>query len=108
VYEVWCCLFDVLYSHVGEEQAGHSTVLHVPVVQPDGAQYLKGQCHEIFCFRFFSRIIFPQARENNVRVILNFFRKFAEIFGYQVAPQVEKKGTISDCGHLKINSKEKI
>ncbi len=34
---------------------------------------LKGQCHEIFCCRFFSWIIFPQAPENNVMIILNFF-----------------------------------
>ncbi len=37
VNEVRRCLLDVLYSHVGEEQAGHDTVLHVPVVQPEGA-----------------------------------------------------------------------
>ncbi len=36
-------------------------------------QYLKRQCHEIFCFRFFSWIIFPQALENNFRIISNFF-----------------------------------
>ncbi len=30
---------------------------------------LKGQCHEIFCFRFFSWITFPQ--HNNIRIILN-------------------------------------
>ncbi len=35
---------------------------------------LKGQCHEIFCFRFFSWITFPQAPENNTRVISNFFK----------------------------------
>ncbi len=35
--------------------------------------YLKGQCHEIFCFKFFSWIIFPQAPKNNIRVISNFF-----------------------------------
>ncbi len=29
---------------------------------------LKGQCHEIFCFRFFSWIIFPQSPENNIRI----------------------------------------
>ncbi len=34
---------------------------------------LKGQCHEIFCLRFFSWIIFPQAPENNTSVISNFF-----------------------------------
>ncbi len=28
---------------------------------------------EIFCFRFFSWLIFPQAPENNIRVISNFF-----------------------------------
>ncbi len=32
-----------------------------------------GQCHEITCFRFFSWIIFLQAPENNLWVILNFF-----------------------------------
>ncbi len=35
---------------------------------------LKGQCHEIFCFRFFSWITFPQAPENNFRIISNFFK----------------------------------
>ncbi len=35
--------------------------------------HLKGQCHEIFCFRFFSWITFPQAPENNIRIISNFF-----------------------------------
>ncbi len=34
---------------------------------------LKGQCHEIFCFRFFSWINFPQAPDNNIRIISNFF-----------------------------------
>ncbi len=32
---------------------------------------LKGQCHEIFCFRFFSWIAFPQAPDNNIRIISN-------------------------------------
>ncbi len=49
---------------------------------------LKGQCHEIFCFRFFSWITFPQAPENNSRVIYNFFWKFEEIFAGQGAPPV--------------------
>jgi hypothetical protein len=34
---------------------------------------LEGQCHEIFCFRFFLQITFPQAPENNIRVISIFF-----------------------------------
>jgi hypothetical protein len=35
-------------------------------------QPLKVQCHKIFCFRFFSCIIFPQAPENNIGIISNF------------------------------------
>ncbi len=36
--------------------------------------FLKGQCHKIFCFSFFPCIIFPQAPENNFRVISNFLK----------------------------------
>ncbi len=49
---------------------------------------LKGHCHEIFCFRFFSWITFPQAPDTIIRIISNFFRKFAEIFASQGAPPV--------------------
>jgi hypothetical protein len=45
------------------------------VVQVNTIYKLKGQCHEIFAFRFLSWISFPQASE-----FTNFFRKFAEIF----------------------------
>jgi len=34
---------------------------------------LKGQCHEIFCFWFFSWISFPQASDYTIRVVTNFF-----------------------------------
>ncbi len=34
---------------------------------------LKGQCHKIFCFWFFSWISFPQAPEYPIRIISNFF-----------------------------------
>ncbi len=34
---------------------------------------LKGQCHEIFCFLFFSWISFPPAPEYHIRTVLNFF-----------------------------------
>ncbi len=34
---------------------------------------LKGQCHEIFCCRFFSWITLPQAPDNNIRIISKFF-----------------------------------
>ncbi len=42
----------------------------------------KGQCHEIFCFRFFSLITFPQAPKNDIRVISNFFensRRYSQV-----------------------------
>ncbi len=35
---------------------------------------LQGQCHEIFCFRFFSLINFPQAPQNNIRTLTNFLK----------------------------------
>ncbi len=35
---------------------------------------LKGQCHEIFCFWFFSWISFPQASDYTIRVVSNFFK----------------------------------
>jgi hypothetical protein len=38
--------------------------------EEENVAYLKGQCNEIFWFRFFSSIIFLQASENNNRVIL--------------------------------------
>ncbi len=46
---------------------------------------LKGQCHKIFCFRFFSWIIFPQASKNTVT--LGSLQIFLKILG-QVAPPV--------------------
>ncbi len=48
---------------------------------------LKGQCHEIFCFRFFSWITFPQAPENNIRVISN----FESVFVYEYIHEFESK-----------------
>ncbi len=53
---------------------------------------LKGQCHEIFCFWFFSWISFPQAPEYTVRAVSNFFensRKYSQIKVYhQILPPV--------------------
>ncbi len=100
----------------------------------DGLKTLKGQCHEIFCFRFFSWITFPQAPENNTRVITNFSNICGDIRksrcttgvndnGGKLPPvsttpaanlpqasltQVANNGTISGCRHLKVNLKAKI
>ncbi len=43
---------------------------------------LKGQCHEIFDFRFFSWISFPQAFEYTIRAVSNFFensRRYSQL-----------------------------
>jgi hypothetical protein len=43
---------------------------------------LKGQCHEIFDFWFFSRISFPQAPEYTIRAVSNFFensRRYSQL-----------------------------
>ncbi len=43
---------------------------------------LKGQCHEIFCFWFFSWISFPQAPEYTIRAVSNFFensRRYSQL-----------------------------
>ncbi len=43
---------------------------------------LKGQCHEIFCFRFFSWI--PQAPDNNIRIISKFFENSRRYLQFKV------------------------
>ncbi len=45
---------------------------------------LKGQCHEIFCFWFFSWISFPQAPDYTIMVVSNFFdnsRRYSQLKG---------------------------
>jgi len=43
---------------------------------------LKGQCHEIFCFWFFSWISLPPATEYSIRTVSNFFdnsRRYSQL-----------------------------
>ncbi len=43
---------------------------------------LKGQCHEIFCFWFFSWISFPPAPEYSIKTVSNFFensRRYSQV-----------------------------
>jgi hypothetical protein len=43
---------------------------------------LKGQCHEIFCFWFFSWISFPPAPEYSIKTVSNFFensRRYSQL-----------------------------
>ncbi len=73
---------------------------------------LKRQCHKIFCFRFFSWIIFPQAPENKVRVISIFFENSRRYSKVKVHHRYQRHGwqmmdTISGCWHLKVTLKEK-
>ncbi len=52
---------------------------------------LKGQCHEIFDFRFFSSISFPQAPEYPIRAVSNFFensRKNSQLMLANLPPVV--------------------
>ncbi len=85
---------------------------------------LKGECREIFCFWFFSWIIFPHASDNSIRVILNFLensRRYLQVkvhHRYQWHPRQvchrcqrhlwQIVGTLSDCWHLKVNLKKRI
>ncbi len=44
--------------------------------------FLKGQCHEIFCFWFFSWGSFPQTSDYSIRAVLNFFensRRYSQL-----------------------------
>jgi hypothetical protein len=48
----------------------------------DKTCFLKGQCHEIFCFWFFSWISFPQAPEYTIRAVSNFLensRRYSQL-----------------------------
>ncbi len=57
----------------GKNETKSFTLKGTPRRRIKVASSLKGQCHEIFCFRFFSWITFPQAPDNNIRIISNFF-----------------------------------
>ncbi len=85
---------------------------------------LKGQCHKIFRFRFFSWITFPQAPDNNIRIFSNFFensRRYSQVkvhhrcqrHRWQIWHRCQRRRwqiirTISGCRHLKVNLKAKI
>ncbi len=76
-------------------------------------QGLKGECHEIFCYRFFSQIIFPKDPDNNIRVILNVLENSQKYSQVQVHHRYQRHrwqimGTILDCLHLKANLKKKF
>ncbi len=52
-------------------QAGGASRITIKGLERNPRPSLKGQCREIFCFRFFSWITFPQAPENNIRVMVH-------------------------------------
>ena len=74
---------------------------------------LKGQCHEIFCFWFFSWISFPQASDYTIRAVSSFFenlRRYSQLkvdHWYQ-RHQWKTMRSISGWGYLKVNMKAKI
>ncbi len=57
-YHSWALLLKVKYRRHPHPSNGH----------------LKGQCHEIFCFWFFSWISFPPAPEYFSKTVSNFFK----------------------------------
>ncbi len=67
------------WQPVGKPALCNSPLPHLLITPVLPYVCLKRPHHEIFCFRFFSWYIFPQAPENNIRVILIFW-KFVEIF----------------------------
>jgi hypothetical protein len=81
--------------------------------QLDTFPYLKGQCHEIFCFWFFSWISFPQASEYTIGAVSNFFensRRYSQLkvdHRYQ-RHQWQTMRLISGWGYLIVNLKAKI
>ncbi len=53
IFHIYQCMFFFIIAHI----------------------LLKGQCHEIFDFRF-STCNFPEAYDYNIRAVLNFFENF--------------------------------
>ncbi len=51
---------------------------------------LKGQCHEIFCFWFFSWISFPPAPENSIKTISNFLENSRRYSQLKVCHQCQR------------------
>ncbi len=69
LYRLVNSLFSYLFVSTSYLRILPSTMYHC----------LKGHCHLIFCFRFFTWIIFPQASENYIRVISNFSKIHGDI-----------------------------
>ncbi len=53
---------------------------------------LKGQCHEIFCFRFFSWISFPPAPEYSIKTVSNFFENARRYLQLKVCHRCRQHG----------------
>jgi len=60
--------------------------------------FLKGQCHEIFCFRFFSWISFPQALEYTIRAVSNFFENSRRYSQLKVDHRYQRHRGVNDAG----------
>jgi hypothetical protein len=74
---------------------------------------LKGQCHEIFCFCFFSRISFPQTPEYSIMAVSNFFQNLRRYSQLKVDHRYQRHrrqtmGLISGCRNLEVNLKAKM
>ncbi len=64
---------------------------------------LKGQCHEIFDFCFFSWISFPQAPEYTIRSVSNFSKIRGDILSSRFATGVvDTGGKCKNCLIIKV------
>ncbi len=75
----------------------YSPVMKVPME----LHTLKGQCHEIFDFRFSTWISYPQAPEYTIRAVRVFF-KYAEIFAAQVHHRCDTGGKLKKSSIRKV------
>jgi hypothetical protein len=88
----WLCKEFKTYLQVtvDKEKNAQNALMHIAIPKdlPCRNAPLKGQCHEIFDFWFFSWISFHQSPEFTIQALSNFFWKFAEIFATLGAPPV--------------------
>ncbi len=72
----------IFYSQTGRLTASRLNFYDDSGMTMTPLVYLKGQCHEIFCFWFFSLTSFPQASDYTFRAVSSFFetsRRYSQL-----------------------------
>ncbi len=74
-----------------EKEIRESLVSDIPAGDGNNKKLcLKRQCHEIFCFWFFSWISFPQASDYTIRVVSNFFKNSRRYLQLKVCQRCQR------------------